>query len=100
MDNKSARCSPQIMNCNVVNKDEILKNFEKYEPLIRKYSYTIKGFEDDLYSECKIAFLKCLTKFKFNKEEFIVSYMEYNSGNHLTICDDAIYEPINFHFNV
>ena len=61
----------------VLNDDVVLNLFVKYERLMRKFSRTLQGFDEDLYSECRICFLKCLHRFKYDEDGFRRQYQNY-----------------------
>lgn len=63
------------------HEEDIILLFEKYDRLLRKHSTTMYGFDNDLYSECKITFLKCLNKFSFDEQGFEELYQHY-AKNH------------------
>jgi hypothetical protein len=53
-----------------IDDKDIIFLFERYDQLLRRHSWTLNGFDYDLYSECKITFLKCLKKFSFDEKSF------------------------------
>lgn len=60
-----------------INEKDIIFLFERYDQLLRRHSWTLNGFDYDLYSECKITFLKCLKKFSFDEKSFKELYDSY-----------------------
>ncbi len=60
-----------------INEKDIISLFEKYDQLLRRHCWTLNGFDYDLYSECKITFLKCLKKFSFDEKSFQELYNSY-----------------------
>lgn len=77
----------KLMNKDTSNKEgkkfytlkekDLVEIFLYYDKLIRKYSTTVKGFDYDLYSECKIAFFKCIRRFEFNEDKFRKIFYSY-----------------------
>jgi DNA-directed RNA polymerase specialized sigma subunit len=57
--------------------DDIISLYNKYEKLMRKFSRTVKGFDEDLYSECRIGLLKCANRFNFQEVHFRHQFYEY-----------------------
>lgn len=59
------------------NENNIILLFKRYDQLLRKHSWTVSGFDHDLYSECKITLMKCIRKFNFDEKGFQELFSDY-----------------------